>query len=323
MAGISSGLGTVAIAKQTAKGTPAGTPVVRYNLAAAPSLLPERTMARYTSTGQGRNEGNAYTTLLAVQGEFSFYLHHDGFALPAYLALGAIADAGAGPDYTHTITPADVLPYFTLWRMVGNNIFERWDDCKCTMLRVESSAGGPAMATMGVIGVKSTFLASDPVLAALTSDGLLHYEAADQFKFATVAQRLSRFTVEITNNASGFQADHVYFDDVDEGKLLVAASFATRYQGPTSFPKYRRHIYGSDAGTDMVSTVTTEAVAVDYVRAANKGVKFDLPQTKYVSIPVQPDPSGDPIGVEVSLEIEKPSGSPIVTVTVKDQTATW
>lgn len=323
MGGFSSGIGTVALAYQAAKGTPASTPQVRYNLAASPSLLPERTMGRYSHTGQGRDEGDAYTSLLAVQGEFSFYAHFDGFALPAYLALGAIADSGGPTNYTHTITPADTLPFFTLWRQVAGNIFERWQDCKCSLLRLESSAGQPAVVTMGVMGVKSTFLASDPVLAALSSAGLMHWEAADAFKFAAAAQRLSRSTWEISNNVSGFQADHVTYDDVDEGKRNVTYGFATRYQGPTSFPKYREHYYGSDSGTDLAPNVGTLAFDVEYVRNANASVKIELPQIKFAALPVQPDPAGDPIGMEVSCEVEKPSGSPICTITVKDQTDDW
>lgn len=322
MPGYSSAIATIAIAKQTAKGAAAANPTVKWPLAGAPSLAVDKRRGRYSITDIGRDQGNAFTAGMSVGGDFQTYLHFDGFRLLAYLALGANADTGAGPNYTHTATPADSLPYFTLWRMIGNVIFEKWVDCKCTSLRVESAAGSPAMVNFGVVGISSTFEAADTALARLTSDGLLHMEAVGAFKFATVAQPLASSVFEIQNNVSGYQADDYIFNDVDEGKRIVTYSFSTRFRGPTSFPKYREFYYGSDAGTAMSAVVGTQAFQVLYARNANSSVQIDLPEITFAAVPVQADPGGDPIETTVACEVNKPAASPIVTVTTKDQSAT-
>lgn len=320
--GVSSALGTIALAKQTAKGAAAAVPTVKFALTGT-SLMPEKRRARYAMTDIGRDEGPAYTAGLSVGGDFSHYLHFDGFALEAYLALGAIANAGVAPDYTHTQTPADALPYFTLWRMVGGVVFERWIDCKCTLLRVESGAGSPAVVTLGVVGITSEFEAADTALARLQSPGLLHMEAAGRFLFATVAEKLARSVFEVNNNLAGYQADNYSFEEIDEGKRNVAYSFGTRFAGTLAFPKYRAFYYGSDAGTTLSPVVGVQAFEVEYRRAANQYVRIALPELSFAAVPVQSDPGGAPIEIEVACEVNKPAASPIATITVADQTAVW
>lgn len=323
--GYSSRLGTIALAKQTAKGTAAANPTVKFKLSAAPSVMPVKEIGRYVMTDTGRDPGPAYTSRLGVSGDFQVYLHFDGFALLAYLALGSNADTGAGPDYTHTATPANDVPYCTIWRMVGNVLFEKFVDCKVSSLRVESSAGSPAVATIsieGVAGNTDVIGGTDPVLAALTSPGLLHMEAFGAFLLGGAAAKLSRFSFEVTNNVSPYQADNYIAEDVDVGGREVSLSFALRWQGPTAAPSYRAFFYGSNAGVQLSPVLSTDTFNVTYTRAANKSVKIDLPQITYAAIPVNADPGGDPIDVEVSTTVEKSSGSPIVTITTKDQAAT-
>lgn len=322
MAGYSSRHGTIAIAKQTAKGSAAANPTVKFQAAGQPSLAPAKGRARYAMTDGGRDRGAGYTSGLSVAGDVPLYLHFDGFALLAYLALGSNADSGAGPDYTHTATPANDLPYCTIWRMVAGVVLEKYVDCKVGSLRLEGQAGQPWQVTLGVVGISSEFEASDTVLAALTSPGLLYPEAKDLIKIDTVAQRIHRVTWEVTNGLDGYQADDYFFADINPGGREVNFSFSTLFQGTTAFPKYREFFYGSDSGTTLSPVVGTHAVDVAIQRAANKSVQLTMPQVTYSAVPVQMDPGGAPIQVEVACEVEDPSGSAICTVVTKDQAAT-
>lgn len=324
--GVSSKIGTLAIAKQTAKGAAAAAPTVKFKLAAAPSVMPVKEIGRYVTTDAGRDAGPAYTSRLGVAGDFSVYLHFDGFALLAYLALGANADSGSGPNYTHVATPANDVPYCTVWRMVGNVIFEKYVDCKVSSLRVESAAGSPATASVSIEGIAANadvWQAADTAAVALTSNGLLHMEAFGKFMLGGAAARISRYTFEVSNNASPYQADNYTAEDIDVGNRDVSVSFALRFTTATAKPSYRAFFYGSDAGLALSPILGTDTFEVTYERNANASVKIDTPQLSYAAIPVNPDPGGDPIEVEVSTTVEKPAGAtPIVTITTKDQTAT-
>ena len=326
MAGISSRIGTIAVAVQTGKGAAAANPTVKFELAAAPSVMPVKEIGRYSTTDAGRDQGPAYVSRFGVAGDFQVYAHPQGIGTLFRAALGANANSGAGPNYTHTITPADDLPYLTIWRMVGNVIFERFVDCKVGSLRLSGSAGSPLTLSLSVEGIRSTFEAADTALAALlneTDAGYLYPEAAGAILIDGAAQPLSSIEFEVNNNVSSYQADDYFPQDIDPGAREVTLSFSTRFTGATAFPDYRTFYYGSAAGTTQSTVITPRTFAVTFTRNANTSLKIDLPRITYAAIPVNPDPGGDPLEVEVSTSVEKPSGAtPIVTVTVKDQNAT-
>lgn len=322
MAGISSRIGTIAMAKQTAKGTPAAAPTVKWFLSGSPSLGPVKERGRFAMTDSSRDLGGSYTSALRVEGDIPVYAHFDGMALPFYAALGANADSGTNPNYTHTATPASDTPWLTVWRMVGNVVLEKYVDCKMTSLSLEGSAGSPITMSMGIVGISSEFLASDTVLAPLTSAPYIFPELQGRVLIDTVAQRIHRLSWSINNNHSGYQADDYFFSDVDPGGREFEFSFATRFTGPTAFPKYREFFYGSDAGTTLSPTVGNHDVSFEFLRNANASFKVSHPAVTYQPFQVQPDPGGDPLEVEVACAIERPSSGSICTAVSKDQTAT-
>jgi len=321
MAGISSKIGSIALAKQSAKGAPAATPTVKFFLSGAPSLAPVRAVNRYTMTDSGRSPGLSYVSSVRVEGDVPVYAHPDGMSILFAGVLGSDADTGAGP-YVHTITPSTDVSYFTMWRMVGNQIIEQYQDVKINSLSLTSSAGNPVGITFNVIGTTSTFLASDTALAALSSRGLLHMEAQAAIKLDTVAQPIHNVTFEINNNLSGYQSDGYTYSDVDPGNLDISFSFATRFTGATAFPDYRAFFYGSDAGTTLSTTIGTHAVDIKWTRDTSNILQILMPQVVYNSIPVNPDPGGAPLEVTVAATVEKPSAGQAITAIVTDTKTT-
>ena len=207
--------------------------------------------------------------------------------------------------------------------MVGNQIVEKYTDCKINSLTLTGTAGSPLSASMNIMGIKSTFLAADPVLTPESDAPYLYMEAAGAIKFATVAQKITNLNLSINNNLSGYQADDYFFSDIDPGGREVTFGFSTRFTGATAFPDYRKFFYGSDAGTDLSPAIGTEAVEMVWTRDANTSLKIELPQISYAAMPVAPDPGGQPLEVSVTTAVEKPSASPIMTVTVKDQNTSY
>lgn len=324
MSGVSSRFGTFALAKQSAKGSPASAPTLKMHMSGSPSLGPTKTRARFAMTDSGRDIGAGYTSSMGVQGDVPLYLHPDGFALLAYLALGANADSGSSPNYTHTATPANDVPWFTCWAVAANGtIVERYDDCKLDSLRIEGSAGQPLQATLSIIGITYNFLGADTALAPLGSTPYLYPEFLGQFTIDSVPQRLHRFSIGVDNGLSQYQADGYLPADIDPGGRTVTCSFATRFTGPTAFPDYRTFFYGSPSGTTPSAAVGTHSFTAKLVRDANTSVEFQMPQVTWASVPrPQPDPGGAPIEVEVAVEVERPASGVITTWITKDQTAT-
>jgi hypothetical protein len=109
---------------QTAKGTPATIPAVKFKLSGASSLMPTKTVARYNSTDKGQDPGPAYVSAMGVAGDVPVYLHPDGAAFLFNAVMGQAVDSGTNPNYTHTMTYADDVPWLTVWREVGGVITE-------------------------------------------------------------------------------------------------------------------------------------------------------------------------------------------------------
>lgn len=323
MAGISSALGTVGIAKQTAKGAVAAVPAIKLKLSASPSLSPIKNRSRYEATDIGRDAGPTFTTGLGVGGEFQCYAEPAAMALLFYLALGANADSGAGPNYTHTATPANDVPYFTLFRSVGGVIFETWADCKLDTLSISGGAGEAYQVTIGCQGITAATTAADSVLTALDLAGYLFQEGGGAFKIDTVAKTIHQFTFDINNNISPYLADTFIPADIDPGKRELGLSVSTRFTGATAWPDYMGFFYGGAAPQAALTPVVgTHAMQLIVTRNANTSIQIDLPQVTYAGIPVQPDPGGAPIEIALACNVEKPAASAIATIVSKDQAAT-
>lgn len=316
--GVSSKIGTIGVAVQSGKGTAASVPTVKFNLAGSPSLIPQRDRARYEMTGAGRDPGPAYTTQMRVEGDMPVYLHPDGFGILAYGVLGAHALTGTAPKVIDTATPANDIPWLTIWRMVGGNLFEKFVDCKLGSMTVEGTAGSPPMATVNVLGATSMWETSDTVLAALTSRPYVYHESCGKILIDTVAKEISRVTLGIDNNVSAYQADCIDLADVDVGNRDVTLSMLLRYQDPATQPSYAELYYGVTnpaADTELVDSVGVHAFEWQLFRSTDDYIKFSFPQVLYQAIEVNPDPGGDPIEIDLACDVEKKdAATPIITI---------
>jgi hypothetical protein len=320
--GISSRIGWVGMAVQTAKGTPAASPTHTFFTSGSPSLAPVKERPRLSETDSGRDQGRAYTSLLRVEGDIPLYLRPDGAGLLFAAVLGANATTGSSPNFTHTATPANDMPWMTLWRNVGNSVYERFEDVKVSSLALEGSAGNPFTVTLSVIGTKSTFLTSPPSVTPLVSEPYIYHNAENKISIGGTARRVHNFSMTINNNASGYHADQLFYSDVDPGDRGIDFSFATRFAGATAWPSYREFFYGSNVGTELSPVVGTQAVSITLEKNANTSVTLAMPDVSFAAVPVASDPGGAPIEVAVTCTVEKPAAGSIITVTTKDQTAT-
>jgi hypothetical protein len=318
MPGISSRIGTWAIARQTAKGTPVANPTNVYYLRAAPSLAPTKVVETLPMTDAQRDPGKNIVSRIGVEGDVPIYANVEGIGLLFYGALGANANSGAGPNYTHTITPASDTPWFTMWRMVGNVIYERFVDCKINGLTLEGAAGGALGITLSVIGIKAEKLAGAFTGTPLFCSEFLFAESDTFHKVATVARPIDRLTWGVTNNGAPWQANAYRPEDIDVGNRDWTLDWGQRFNDAA---EYHEHFYG--AGTDQVTTIPSKAWEVEFRKTAVQSLKIAHAGVSYREYPVQPDPAGDPIGVGVSAAIERQTtAAGTCTVTVLDQNAT-
>lgn len=322
MAGQASNIGWIAIGKQSAKGTAASVPTIKLPVRSG-GVGPQKRIGRYATTDIGRDRGPEYVSGVAVSGGWECYMEPAAMGLLWYLVLGANADSGAGP-FVHTGTPANDLPYCTIWDSTGSTpLVEKFTDVKIGSMTIAGSAGEPWICSIGdVMGLTATYgdTAGD-ALTILSPAGYLFPEVFAAVKFDTVAQAVSRLEIGVTNGVSPYQADGYLYTDIDPGQREVTLAFDTRWGGPTAFPDYKTYYYG--AGTTLVTTApATHAFQVIITRSASLKQQIDMPQVKYVIARPVKDAGGDPLAITVAGDVEKPSGSSIVTVASTDSAAT-
>jgi hypothetical protein len=319
--GVSSKIGTVALAAQSGKGAPATTPTVKFKLAGSPSLSPRRDTARYATTDRGRDQGLAYISQLRVEGDMPVYLHPSGFWLLMWGVLGAHVAGGTPPNLTDTETPANDLPWFTIWRMVADNLFEKFVDCKLVSMTVEGTAGTPPIATISVLGADSVWETSDTLLEPLNDVPWVYHESCGRIKIDGNAFPISRVQFSVDNNGAGYQADCISLADIDVGNRDVGLTFTTRYVNPATQPSYAETFYGQTnppVDTHLTAQRVNHAFQWEMYRSTDESILFDFPQVLYQAVEVNPDPGGDPIELEVACDVEKQDdATPILTSTSK------
>lgn len=317
--GVSSKIGTIALGVQSAKGTPAAVPTVKFKLAGSPSLSPRRDTARYVTTDRGRDQGLAYISQMRVEGDMPVYLHPDGFWNLMWGVLGAHTAGGTTPNFTDTQTPANALPWWTIWRMVADNLWERLEDCKIVSMTIEGTAGAPPIATVSVLGCDAVWETADTVLATLTSVPWVFHESCGRILIDSVPFPISRVQLSIDNNGAGYQADCINLADVDVGNRDIGLTFTTRYQDPATDPSYAETFYGVKtpvAETHLTAARVAKTFSWEMYRSINESIIFDFPQVMYQAVEVNPDPGGDPIELEVACDVEKvDDATPILTST--------
>jgi hypothetical protein len=324
MAGLRGNQAWLLAQKQTAKGTAAIVSATNaYKMPfAGGNIGPATETDRLSETDANRDQGNSFITSVGVEGSPEFYVRDASIAFWLWAVLGAVATTGTTPNYTHTITPANTLPYITVWRDLADTLYEQYRDCKVGSLSISAEAGQPLTATAGIQGLQTTRLTTSPDQAtpvALQNGAVYNYNDATVTLSGGVTALVSSFELTIENNLQRQQTDNVVPYDVVEGQREISLSFDLIFEDLTEYNKFH---FGGAAGTTVASTIYTTDALFSFDLGANNSVAFNLPRIAYEEFPIEPDPGGDPIVASIRAVAQR-GGTPNLTSTVKNQVASY
>lgn len=323
MAGLRGNVAWVLAQKQTAKGTaatPAAASAYKMPLTGG-GIAPGRETDNLSETDASRDQGITYVTSTGVEGSPEMYVRDASAGFWLFSVLGADAVTGT-TDFTHVMTPANVLPYITVWRNIGDTLYEQFRDCKVGSLSISAEAGQPLTMTAGIMGLQSTRLTAAPDQATpipVQSGAVYNYNDATVSLGGGPTALVSSFELTIENNMTSQQTDNVVPYDVAEGMRTVTLGFDMIFE---TLDEYNKFLYGGAAGTSVSSEVYTTSALFDFSKSASNGLAFNLPSIAYTEFPVEANPGGDPIVVSVAATAQRTGGA-IVTATVKNQVATY
>jgi hypothetical protein len=321
MAGIAGNIGWLLGQKQTAKGaapTIAVAKAVKMPLSGG-GMSPTRATDSLSETDASRDRGTTYVSTTGAEGSPEFYVRDDSIANWLDWVLGSTATTGTMPNFTHTITPSNTLPYVTFGRNVGDLLFETYADCKVGSLTISADAGSPLVATAGIVGrgaVRTTTAIDTAIPVAAQNGAVYNYNDAAVTLGGGATAMVGSFELSIENNLTAQQTDDSVPMDVIEGTREIGLSFDLIFD---SLSEYNKFHYGGAAGTTQSPTIFTTSAVFTFSKGANNEIGFNLPSIAYEEFPVDVDPGGDPIVVSVAAAAQR--GGTILTATVKNQRA--
>jgi hypothetical protein len=319
MAGLRGNQAYFAWAKQTARATP-NTTYARRSPFAGGSISPTRTVENLEETDDNRDQGESFVSVVGVEGAPELYARFSEIPSLSEAALGANATTGAGP-YEHTASPANTIPYITVLRGVGDTLWEQFDDCFVNEFTLTAEAGQPVMATVDLAGRQATRLAAEPgSLPSLAAATPPTFNDAAVTLASGATSLVSSFELTVSNNVTVQQTDEYVPYDVVVGQREVTLGFTLIFD---SLDEYNKFHYGGAAGTTQSGALNVTDANFTFTVGADI-LNVDLPNIAYEEFPVDPDPGGDPIEVDVRARAQRDAVDDVVTiVTTNADTDPW
>jgi hypothetical protein len=307
--------------KQSAKGSPATTGSA-YDVMpfSGGSIGPVRAVENLSETDSSRDQGVAYVQNFSVEGTPEVYVRDSNIHHILESVLGNLTSDAGPTNYTHDIIPAAALPYYTFYREIGDTLYERFEDCKVSEVTISAEAGQPLTASLNIMGRNSVRLASQPAsLATPASGAVYNFNEATVTLAGGATSLVGSFECTISNNVSMQQTDDAKPYDVVEGLREVSLGFTLIFE---SLDEYNRFNYGSTSGTAQSSTLATTSANFSFSKGTGTNeIKFDFPSIAYQEFPVEANPGGDPVTVDVRAVAQR-NASGVIACEVINQVAT-
>jgi hypothetical protein len=300
--GIAGNAATLAVGKQTAKGTPQATPTYKL-LFTGGVVAPNREIVPLVETDGSFQAPNSFVGGYTVDGTTEHYVRPDDFGLLSFLTMGANADSGTNPNYIHTATPARPGIYATLFKAHNvTTLVDRYSDCRINQLVVRGQAGGALTCAVTWQGLVALLGSTDPVLAQVTQTPLV-YPNVTVTKNALTPGTVDSFELTITNGGQRIRGDSGLIDpDFVFGRFEVTGTASLLFESDAD---YRSFHTGSPSGTAVAGAIFAESWTILAQVTANLSVSFVMTAVEYTAYPIAPNPAGDPIRVALAFRTQR------------------
>lgn len=324
-----SNVARIGIALQSAKGVAAAAPQFWLNMTSG-GMRPTPETEQRSETGLGRDPGDTYIRVLSASGDPSFLLRPKTAPLLYYCVLGAKAVTGAADPFTHTITPANDQPWVTVFKELGDSIYERFTDCKFTQANLEFAAGGDLALSCTVMGL--AFKRLTPAEGAAAAATGVHDQAVP-FRVPGAVYTVGgseddtlmsgNFNIEAGQTAR--QTNKITYSYLEPSGRSITFGWEGVYK---DVARYAQIFYGGPAGVDPSETVFEAALSFQFgpfagSTAGTKAIKLEMARALFTGGAPDPDPGGDPLNISPSGAAGRPASGPIATVTIKNDVASY
>ena len=315
----------VGFKRQTAEGTPAATPAFEIPMGGG-LVGPERAVEELPWTFDSQDSAGHYVSRTSGLIDVTVPVLPRSCVSVLQAVLGARTTSGAGP-YTHVLTPADTLPFFTWFFAQPGGNYWTLADSKVGSFALNWSAGSPLELSLSGGGKTATRAAAKWGAATVVEgvDPFFTYIGADM-RFdvgatpaVTQVRNIGAGSVSVNRNLEMIQTDRIGWEYMAEQNRSMEVSLDnvvfenndvinTIFTGSTTGTTLSgATVYGSFKATFIGS---------DQVAAATRSLVIELPSVLWAidRIPAA-DPGGGVTRYTVTGSVKKPTSGATITVT--------
>lgn len=312
---------TLAIGKQSAKGTPQATPQAKLDYIGGFGPEPTWATLQTAETDAQRLAADLIRVGFSVVGQAEHYLRPAEHHYLAHGLLGATATSGS-TNKTHVATPtADgSAPYYTLLKAVASTAeVTEMDDCQAAQIQWTGGQGQALSALTDWVGLSAVLGATDPV-KAVSAQAILTYPLVAVTYGGTHDGSVQSFQVTVNQNRTPWIGDTgVTAFDIVPGQLEATAQLVMLFQ---SDAEYRNFIGGSPSATAPASTIPSKALSIIAAIDANNSIQWDFAAAQITAYTRAFGTDGAPLLATLQLKSKKdPTLSNVVSITTKNTTA--
>lgn len=316
MAGLRSNVAWVQWGKQSVKGT-AVVPSFRSNYASDDRVAPRAEFATFPETDATRDAPDSQKMVGGTEGSFQVGSRDSIAHSILEAAMGTKVTSGS-TNFTHTLTGANSLAYWTIEEMLGDLLWERFTDQVANELTINVEAGGFMTMALSWLGRTPTRLTAEPTKATLASDTLYTFNDAAVSIGGAASALVRSMNLTLTNNLQAQQTDDFVPYDIHAGQREVTVGFDMIFE---DLAHYNAFHYGTTTGTTQSATTFVTDLNFLFTKGANNSMEFDLDALNYEEYPVTQDPGGDPLVVPVRARSRRNATTGLLKAIVKNQQA--
>lgn len=271
----------------------------------------------------GRDVPKSHLGPVTFTGEHGFYVRSEALPLAIYGVMGGGGGVPTGSGtlgYTHSFTPADTLPAFTVQERLGDGFDTfQYVDTYFNSLHLEAAADGYLMGNVGLVARTQT---AGVTAATPAFDNTPQYVGSNiAITYNAVSVPASAFSFDFTNNIENnhFVLGSLFYDVATPKRRDVTGSFTLR---PQSNAMFRQAMYGNSAATTPTGLPTVQQLVItcttyEIITGATSQVyttTITIPEVELV--PFKPAASGDDtIEHQIDFRAVKVAAANIATVT--------
>jgi|SRR5215204_341321 len=220
----------------------------------------------------------------------------------------------------HTLTPANDQPYLTVWKELGDSIYERFVDCKMTAANMEFAAGGDLAVSSTLLGLDFSRLASSPGTGLHDQDVPIRVPGAVYTLGGSADNSLASGNINIEAGQNTVQTNTSTYSYIEPGQRAITFGYEGVY---TDVSRYAKTYYGGAAGTVPSLSVWTETMVLQFGPNYGPFIRYTIDTALFYEATSDPDPGGAPMMLSVAGAADRPPVNPILKVEVANDVASY